>query len=62
MLKAFFEQALRPGFAIGKAGHGRMPPKLLRGKSTLIGMVATEKAKDREQWLDKLAAYGRKAS
>lgn len=36
LLKAFFEQALRPGFAFG-AGAGRhMPKKLLAGKSARI--------------------------
>lgn len=103
LLKAFFEQALRPGFAIGKAGHDTMPPKLLKGRSarivvtmgmpaffyrlyyrahsvkslkrnilgfcgfvpvrtTLIGMVTSENGKDREQWLGKLARYGREGS
>jgi putative NADPH-quinone reductase len=36
VLKGFFEQALRPGFAIGKAQPGRMPQKLLRGRSARI--------------------------
>ncbi len=36
LLKAFFEQAFRPGFAIGKARPGRMPKKLLEGKSARI--------------------------
>jgi putative NADPH-quinone reductase len=36
VLKAFFEQALRPGFALGKAQAGRMPPKLLKGRSARI--------------------------
>jgi putative NADPH-quinone reductase len=36
VLKAFFEQALRPGFALGKAQTGRMPPKLLKGRSARI--------------------------
>jgi putative NADPH-quinone reductase len=36
VLKAFFEQAMRPGFAIGKAGAGRMPKKLLKGRSARI--------------------------
>jgi putative NADPH-quinone reductase len=36
LLKAFFEQALRPGFALGKAQAGRMPPKLLQGRSARI--------------------------
>lgn len=35
-LKAFFEQALRPGFAIGKAAPGRMPKKLLAGRSARV--------------------------
>src|SRR5688572_33119567 len=36
VLKAFFEQALRPGFAIGKAPHGKLPQKLLEGRSARI--------------------------
>lgn len=36
VLKAFFEQALRPGFALGKAQAGRMPQKLLKGRSARI--------------------------
>jgi putative NADPH-quinone reductase len=36
LLKAFFEQALRPGFAIGKAQPGRMWKKLLKGRSARI--------------------------
>lgn len=36
LLKAFFEQAFRPDFAIGKAKPGRMPKKLLVGKSARI--------------------------
>lgn len=35
-LKGFFEQALRPGFAIGKAAPGRMWKKLLAGSSARI--------------------------
>jgi len=35
-LKAFFEQTLRPGFAIGKAAPGRLPKKLLAGRSARI--------------------------
>ena len=35
-LKAFFEQCLRPGFAFGKAAPGRLPPKLLKGRSARI--------------------------
>ena len=36
LLKAFFEQALRPRFALGKAQAGRMPKKLLKGRSARI--------------------------
>jgi putative NADPH-quinone reductase len=36
MLKGFFEQVLRPGFAIGGAAQGRMPKKLLQGRSARI--------------------------
>ena len=36
LLKGFFEQTLRPGFAIGKAAPGRMPKKLLKGRSARI--------------------------
>lgn len=36
LLKAFFEQVLRPGFAIGKAAPGRMWTKLLKGRSARI--------------------------
>jgi putative NADPH-quinone reductase len=35
-LKGFFEQALRPGFAIGRAASGRMWQKLLKGRSARI--------------------------
>jgi len=35
-LKAFFEQALRPGFAIGEAAPRRLPKKLLAGRSAHI--------------------------
>jgi putative NADPH-quinone reductase len=35
-LKGFFEQLLRPGFAIGEAKPGRMPAKLLKGRSARI--------------------------
>lgn len=35
-LKGFFEQVLRPGFAIGDAPQGRMPVKLLKGRSARI--------------------------
>jgi putative NADPH-quinone reductase len=36
VLKGFFEQAMRPGFAIGKAAPGRMPKKLLSGRSARV--------------------------
>jgi putative NADPH-quinone reductase len=36
LVKAFFEQALRPGFAIGKAAPGRLPKKLLAGRSARV--------------------------
>jgi putative NADPH-quinone reductase len=36
LLKGFFEQVLRPGFAIGGAAQGRMPKKLLKGRSARI--------------------------
>jgi len=36
LLKAFFEQAMRPGFAIGKARPGGMPKKLLAKKSARV--------------------------
>ena len=36
VLKGFFEQALRPGFAVGKAAPGRMWKKLLKGRSARI--------------------------
>lgn len=36
LLKAFLEQVARPGFAIGEGGRGRLPVKLLRGKSARI--------------------------
>lgn len=36
LLKAFFEQTLRPGFAVGTAGAGRMPKKLLKGRSARV--------------------------
>ena len=36
LLKGFLEQTLRPGFAIGAAGAGRMPRKLLKGRSARI--------------------------
>jgi putative NADPH-quinone reductase len=36
MLKGFLEQLLRPGFAFGAAQRGRLPKKLLKGKSARI--------------------------
>jgi putative NADPH-quinone reductase len=36
VLKAFLEQVARPGFAIGGDKHGKMPMKLLRGRSARI--------------------------
>lgn len=36
LLKAFFEQVLRPGFAVGSAAPGRMWKKLLKGRSARI--------------------------
>lgn len=34
--KGFFEQVMRPGFAIGEAAAGRLPKKLLKGRSARI--------------------------
>lgn len=36
LLKAFFEQAFRPGFAIGEAAPRRLPKKLLAGRSAQV--------------------------
>ena len=36
LLKAFFEQVFRPGFAVAYQESGRMPKKLLDGKSARI--------------------------
>jgi putative NADPH-quinone reductase len=36
VLKGFFEQTLRPGFAFGKAAPGRLPKKRLGGRSARI--------------------------
>jgi putative NADPH-quinone reductase len=36
VLKGFFEQALRPGFAIGSAAPGRLPKRLLAGRSARV--------------------------
>ncbi len=36
LLKGFFEQVLRPGFAFGPAGRSRLPKKLLAGRSVRI--------------------------
>jgi putative NADPH-quinone reductase len=102
VLKAFFEQTLRPGFAFAEAKKGRLPKKLLRGKtsrivvtmgmpgffyrfylrahslksleknvlafcgikpvgSSVIGMIEGMSAKQRANWLARMAALGRKA-
>lgn len=36
LLKAFFEQVMRPGFAFDAGGEGKLPKKLLAGKSARI--------------------------
>ena len=36
LLKGFFEQALRPGFAIGNAPAGKLWKKLLKGRSARV--------------------------
>jgi putative NADPH-quinone reductase len=36
LLKGFFEQVLRPGFAIGKAAPGRLWKKMLKGRSARV--------------------------
>ena len=36
VLKGFFEQAFRPGFAIGEAAPRRLPKKLLAGRSAQV--------------------------
>ena len=36
LLKGFFEQVLRPGFAIGKGSPGRMGTRLLKGRSARL--------------------------
>ena len=36
LLKGFFEQVARPGFAVGAAGTGRLPAKLLSGRSARV--------------------------
>jgi putative NADPH-quinone reductase len=36
LVKGFLEQTLRPGFALGKAAPGRLPKKLLKGRSARI--------------------------
>lgn len=36
LLKAFLEQVARPGFSIGEGERGKMPMKLLSGKSARI--------------------------
>ena len=101
VLKAFFEQTLRPGFAFAEAKKGRLPKKLLRGKtsrivvtmgmpvflsllfaraqpeepgeerfrllrhkpvgSNVIGMIEGMSAKQRANWLARMAELGKKA-
>ncbi|MGH9720857.1 MAG: NAD(P)H-dependent oxidoreductase [Bryobacteraceae bacterium] len=36
LLKAFFEQVMRPGFAVGKLIEGKPGPKLLAGRSARV--------------------------
>lgn len=36
LLKGFFEQVARPGFAIGAAAAGRLPARLLSGRSARV--------------------------
>jgi putative NADPH-quinone reductase len=36
LVKGFLEQTLRPGFALGEAAAGRLPKKLLKGRSARI--------------------------
>lgn len=36
VLKAFFEQVLRPGFAFAASGKNRLPKKLLKGRSARV--------------------------
>jgi len=36
VLKGFFEQVLRPGFALGESKPGRLPAKLLKGRSARV--------------------------
>ena len=36
LLKGFFEQTMRPGFAIARARPGRLGPKLLKGRSARV--------------------------
>ena len=36
LLKGFFEQVARPGFAVGAAGTGSLPAKLLSGRSARV--------------------------
>jgi len=36
LLKGFLEQVARPGFALCKAGEGRLPAKLLTGRSARV--------------------------
>ncbi len=103
MLKSFFEQLLRPGFAFQAAKGRGLPRKLLKGKSariivtmgmpalfyrwyfrahslknlernilafcgihpvraSLVGMVEGMSKGEREQWLGKVEALGRRAA
>jgi putative NADPH-quinone reductase len=36
VLKGFFEQVIRPGFAISRVSEGKLPQKLLKGKSARL--------------------------
>lgn len=36
LVKGFFEQTIRPGFAIGETASGRMPKRLLKGRSARL--------------------------
>src|SRR3989338_8963533 len=36
LLKGFLEQVARPGFALSKGGEGRLPAKLLTGRSARV--------------------------
>ena len=103
LLKGFFEQALRPGFAIGKAKSGSLGKKLLVKKSariivtmgmpaffyriyyrahsvkslkrnildfcgvspvrtSIVGTVESKAAEHRDEWLEKVALMGFRAT